>query len=81
MKNLSVRLVFFISSLFLSSMHVIAQTSFRDKIRTVFQNVDKTQATTHFIKECGYPFLALDRFNGAILADTTLMELIKPKLK
>jgi len=78
-------------------MHVIAQTSFRDKIRTVFQNVDKTQATTHFIKECGYPFLALDRFNGAILADTTflamdrfngailadttLMELIKSKLK
>jgi len=75
MKNFNIRLLFLISSYLLSSAHVFSQTSFRDKIRTVFQNVDKTQASTQYIKECGYPFLAMDRYNGILLADSNLLDM------
>ena len=81
MKNFHVRLLIFLSSFLLHAPCILAQDAYRTKMNSVFQNVDKTQAPTHYIKEYGYPFLALDRFNGAILADTTLMELIKSKLK
>jgi len=74
MKNFNIRLLFLISSYLLSSAHVFSQTSFRDKIRTVFQNVDKTQASTQYIKECGYPFLYMDDFNTDI-TDTSILDL------
>ena len=75
MRTLNVRLLFFILSFLFYSTHVLAQTNFRDKMDGVFQNVDKSQVATQFLKESGYPFLALDRFNGTNLADTTLVDM------
>lgn len=81
MKNFNARLLSFFFFFLLFAKLTLAQDAYRTKVNSIFQNVNLTQAPTHYIKEYGYPFLALDRFNGAILADTTLMELIKSKLK
>ena len=75
MRNLNVRLLCFVLSFLVHSIHVLAQANFRAKMDGVFQNVDKSQISTQFLKESGYPFLALDRFNGTNLADTTLVDM------
>ena len=57
------------------SANLLAQNPYQTKINSVFQNVDKSQVATQFLKESGYPFLAIDRFNGTNLADTTLVDM------
>ena len=43
-------------------------------MNSVFQNVDKTRVPTQYLKEYGYPFLALDNFNGTLL-DNNLLDM------
>jgi len=74
MKNFNLRLLFFFSFFLLFATHILAQDAFRTKMNTVFQNVNKTLVPTQYLKEYGYPFLALDRFNGS-LQDTNLLDM------
>ena len=75
MRNFIIRFLFSFSVLLLSVQCLLSQTTFRAKMDAVFQNVNKSQVSTQFLKESGYPFLAMDRFNGATLADTTLVDM------
>ncbi len=74
MKIFHVTLLFFFSSFLLHAPSILAQDAYRTKMNSVFQNVDKTQASTKYIKEYGYPFLAMDNFNGTLL-DSNLLDM------
>ncbi len=75
MKNFTIRFLLSFLVLLLSAQSLLSQTTFRAKMDAVFQNVNKSQVSTQFLKESGYTFLALDRFNGVTLADTTLVDM------
>ena len=71
MKNFNVKILFFFLIL---AQSTLAQDAYRTKMNSVFQNVDKTQASTQYLKEYGYPFLAMDNFNGTLL-DSNLLDM------
>jgi|GEM_PF-1942184 len=56
MKNFSVKKLFFFFFSFLILPQLYAQDSFRLNINSIFQNVDKTQIPTKYLKEVGFPF-------------------------
>ena len=45
----------FFSAFLIHATCILAQDPFGTKIHAAFQNVNKTQAPTHYIKEYGYP--------------------------
>ena len=73
MKNFRFRFIFLLS-LILFAIKLNAQDEFRLAINSTFQNVDKTQIPTKYLKEVGYPFLDLNAFNG-ILNDSGVIDI------
>jgi len=55
MKNFKIKFIFFIFSILFASK-LNAQDEFRLAINSTFQNVDKTQIPTKYLKEVGFPF-------------------------
>jgi Secretion system C-terminal sorting domain len=45
----------------------MAQDSFRLKVNSVFQNVNKAQVPTQYLMEYGYPLLPMNKFNGSLV--------------
>ena len=70
MLNLKIKsiLIYFLFYFFTSN-RLLAQDPFRNKINSVFQNVDKSQVPTKFLMEYGCPFVPMNAFNGN-LADS-----------
>jgi len=57
----------------LSSSHILSQDAYQTKVASIFQNVDKSQVPTQYLKEFGYNFMPIDVFNGD-LADTNVFQ-------
>lgn len=62
-------------SLFLSTILSAQATTFRDIINPVFANVNKTRVSTGYLKEYGYPFLDMGRFDGVSQADSSVLDM------
>jgi len=53
---------------------VLAQDAYQIKVASIFQNVDKSQVPTQYLKEFGYSFMPMDYFKG-VLADTNVLDM------
>ena len=69
---------FLLSLLLLSVITLQAQETpndFSDRIKSIFQHVDKTPVTTGILLDVGIDFSNLNNFDGSILADSNLVSL------
>ena len=67
MKNLNPFFTVLFCFFLLFSPKLLAQDSFRLKVNSVFQNVDKSQVPTQHLMEFGYPFLPINKFDGTLV--------------
>ena len=69
MKNITFSKLFILSVLIFSQFNYLTAqtTTMRDVLNTAFANIDKTRVPTKYLKEYGYPFLDMGRFDGDLV--------------